>query len=455
MKCLGRTLSLVVFVCLLVAAPAGAAKKAPSVTSFSPRTAAVGEKMVVRGKNFLPGTKSRVYFLGSGGSFGFAQAEAGTKRRLVVTVPDLTEHLRRSGSGFLPTRFKLRVLGKKLGKATSLRRSPLIVAAGDGSGGGGAPGPTNIPDGDCDGDGFRNSAETDDDNDLLLDDTEDSLTKTDPCKPDTDGDSIEDGYEFNSALDLNNNPAYVLPYPGKRPYPNPLDSTDAPRDYDGDGLTMTDEYRLFITYGGHALPLNYSDGTQTTQPESKSDYIARNPAGIDPALLDYYIDMEGNGTLSDDEKDADGDGLSNWDESHGRMTQDWWDEVYNGSGGFDKETRYPLDYAPVDLADPDSDGDGQKDGPDDQDHDGLSNAFELKRPRATDPNSTGDWWVTYIAVGHPGTSHWSRTQPYNPCKPRFSDTCHRHPPFGYYGDSEPWEPVYPPPALSSAPATPR
>ena len=41
---------------------------------------------------------------------------------------------------------------------------------------------------------------------------------------------MEDGYEYQSAVDLNDDeyqsPNDVLPYPGKRPYPNPL-FTDA------------------------------------------------------------------------------------------------------------------------------------------------------------------------------------------------------------------------------------
>ena len=54
-----------------------------------------------------------------------------------------------------------------------------------------------------------------------------SSSKLDPCLADTDGDSVEDGYEYQSALDLNHYPRTApLPYPGKRPYPNPLDPSD-------------------------------------------------------------------------------------------------------------------------------------------------------------------------------------------------------------------------------------
>ena len=94
---------------------------------------------------------------------------------------------------------------------------------------------------DCDSDGTPNRVDTDDDNDLLPDTLEKSL-RLDPCNADTDGDGVEDGYEYQSAKDLNDdeyqNPNAYLPYPAKTPYPNPLYKTDADTDYDGDTLTL-------------------------------------------------------------------------------------------------------------------------------------------------------------------------------------------------------------------------
>jgi hypothetical protein len=130
--------------------------------------------------------------------------------------------------------------------------------------------------------------------------------------------------------------------------------------------------------------------------------------------------------LDDGERDADGDGLSNWDEANGRMTQDWWTDEYKKT-----EKRYPLTFGGVDMTNPDTDGDGIPDGADDQDHDGLSNQFEVARPF--------DWDTTYVSIFHPGTNPYARVQPFNPCKPVFSETCHRHPPFNYYPDSEDWQ----------------
>jgi hypothetical protein len=250
-----------------------------------------------------------------------------------------------------------------------------------------------------------------------------------------------------------NVPNAARPYPGKKPWPNPLDPGDKFIDHDGDGLSMSDEYQLFRFYGTHKFPLNYSDGLQ------KSQHVL-----APTALTRLYMDINGDGILSDDERDADGDNLGNWDEAYGAMTATWWDNTYSGQGGGKKESHYSdgmgagLKWLETSLTDPDSDGDGINDGDDDQDHDGLSNAFEIERPPF--------WEWTYVSVG-PANAHngvlqtvdqqqaidafnsvapfdilapnpWARVHPYNPCKPVWSKTCHLHPPFGYYGDDEDW-----------------
>ncbi len=435
--------------------------RGPVVKSVSPLTANVGEKLTITGKRLKSGKrKPRIFFLRSGGGVTSAKADYATKKRIVVTIPDSVTPLLRSLA--TRTRFQLRVLAGRFGKVTKTSKSPLIGAASTDSGGDGGGGSGTPPDGDCDGDGIKNSVDTDDDNDLIPDTTEINVTHTDPCSADTDGDGISDGYEWQSALDMNNttdvhSPTAPLPYPGKRPWPNPLDPSDANIDHDGDGLTMADEYQLFKFYGGNTLPLNYSDGLQAS----------RNVAApADPTLL--YMDMNGDGVLSDDERDADGDKLGNWDEKYGRMTQNWWDAVYSGDHGNPKETRYPNDFPGTSMTDPDTDGDHIADGADDQDHDGLSNSFEISRPPF--------WSWTYVSTGpvnpHDGVldagqqatvdaynttatypvvapNPWARVQPYNPCKPVWSKTCHLHWNIGYYGDTEDW--AGPDPSLYNAP----
>ena len=138
----------------------------------------------------------------------------------------------------------------------------------------------------------------------MLPNTLETELKTDPCLADTDRDGVEDGFEQMSALRLNRwNDGDTIPYPGKRPFPNALDPSDAAHDYDGDGLSLSDEFRLW-RYGGRTPVLDYNDG-----------------------------DQRSDGTLSDDERDADSDGLMNWDEAHGPMTPEWWVAKYNGTNG--------------------------------------------------------------------------------------------------------------------------
>jgi hypothetical protein len=101
-----------------------------------------------------------------------------------------------------------------------------------------------------------------------------------------------------------------------------------------------------------------------------------------------------NGVLTDDEKDVDGDGLSNWDELHGAFT-----------------TFANMDYQPtLDWLDPDSDGDGVKDGADDQDHDGVFGGIDLTN-------------LEEVSAGHDGRI----TDPTDPCDPNpLSGFCPQH-----------------------------
>jgi hypothetical protein len=372
-----------------------------------------------------------------------------------------------------PTRLKLRVLAGTFSRYTTRRLSPVVTAFGEGDGrrgggGGGAGGGGTVqvcndggPGGDHDGDLLANASE------LGL--------GTDPCLSDTDGDSVEDGYEHQSALDLNHYPRTPpLPYPGKRPYPNALDPGDGVpggTDYDGDGLKLREEFLLWMGYssdgvgrGGHPTTLSgllYSDGLQ------KSIDSPPPAAPADP-LLNWALDIDDNDQLSDDERDADADGLGNWDELRGRMTEEWWPAQHDGDPE-PKESKYPEidfldneDTAPAFNAhvDGDMDGDGVRDGADDSDHDGLSNQFEVRRPDDwlsdsfdlidTDGDGAGDTFV------FGGSNPWAYTNPFNPCKPFNSERCHSHPPFGYY-DSDEVPPIGPnPPAgyPGGAPATP-
>ncbi len=290
-----------------------------------------------------------------------------------------------------------------------------------------------LGDEDTDGDGIVNSQDADDDGDRIPDVVERALG-TNPYLKDTDGDGVGDGFEYYSALDLNRSatPSATV----KRAYPNPLDATDANTDFDGDGLTLSDEFRAWV-FSGSPTPLNYSDGNQRTA---------------------------GAGSPTDDLRDADGDGLSNWDEAHGRMTPQWWQDMFSGTSSpapaapaaatptgttgatgatgatgpagpvtapAYTESVYPSrTYAGTQLDNPDSDGDGILDGADDEDGDGFTNAFELARPE--------DWRASYVSTTHDGDNPKARVNPFNPCKPYYSSACHRYPPAGAYAGGEDW-----------------
>jgi hypothetical protein len=359
------------------------------------------------------------------------------------------------------------------------------------------PPPANTaPEGDCDHDGTPNSKDADDDNDLLPDSLENAINATlvkkygggihplmDTCNIDSDGDGVEDGYEYQSARDLNDDefqsPNTYLPYPGKKPYANPLDGSDAATDHDGDSLSLWEEQKLWVyTYEepGKSRSLDhlyYSDGTkysiytrggangrripalaaagydkqvdfQNWLASSGYQFVELPDDGGRYEIYDanrdgtvstttqpgyqhserYYLDTSGDGWLSDDERDEDADGLSNYVESHGTTSDaSWWNQMYTRENPFT-----PVVYAGTDLADGDSDGDGVRDGADDQDHDDIPNLMELSRKAAT--GRPYDDPKTDKAAGNPSPSY-GRVNPFNPCLPDpNSRTCPTYIPFG-------------------------
>jgi Bacterial TSP3 repeat/IPT/TIG domain len=397
---------------VIEASAAATKKKAPTgpvITGVSPLTISVGQKLTIKGRNFLSGRhRDTVVFYRKGAPAIFVRADSASHTKITLVVPaSFGTFLAVRGGASQPTRFQLRVLARRFGAAFTPRRLSPTIRPASASGGGGSSGKPGGPPA-CN-PLTATSFSVDSDGDGLSDGLEHKIG-TNPCLADTDGDGITDGYEYQSALDLNSR---ALPYPGKRPYPNPLDPTDANTDYDGDGLTMKEEYTAWVRYGNKSFPLNYSDGTQYTG----------GPVAVTPAT--QWQDLNNNGYLSDDEKDIDNDGLTNFDETHGRMLPSWWQGAYSG------EQPYILTYQGTDWLDADTDGDGLIDGNDDVDHDGWTNHQELDR------NAIGLW-----------------VQPFNPCLPDWhSPTCALHPPFtaayppfdGTFNPAEPTPLVWPRP----------
>jgi len=432
------------------AAPRATAVK-PKILRVTPMRVEVGELLTIRGRDFKARKRQNtIVFRGANGRTAFAKPRRATRRKLVVRVPASVSRLLVLNDGKQrPTRIKLRVLAGRFSAFTPRRLSPVVFGFGGDGPGGGTPAELCKSGSDHDGDLLSNALE------IALD--------TNPCLRDSDGDGVEDGYEVQAAIDINHYPATPpLPYPGKRPYPNALDASDAQDDYDGDGLELHEEYLLWRDYSADgakrsgrptaSIPLDpgqrmvYSDGLQKS--------LDPAPAAPTDPLSNWVLDQAGDGVLSDGERDADADGLGNWDEIRGRFTEAWWVAALDDP----KESKYPSGFGNFldndDLPGGDAhvvadiDGDGVLDGADDQDHDGLPNQFEIRRP---------DDWVADAIVGFPAAANpWAYVNPFNPCKPFNSERCHEHPPFGYYDgdDMPPIGPDTPPGYPDSRPTTP-
>src|SRR4051794_16826085 len=487
-----RILLLVCALFAVVPATAGAAT-APKVTSVAPLKLKIGDRLTVRGKGFLPGkNRNTVVFKANGARAVFAKAQSATKTKLVVKVPaKLAPFLKVSAGRPTATRFQLRVLAKKLSRSyTPEGASPLIAphvaatapvtkpvtkapavaaaaaaaaAAVPAAAAPAVPAPAPVAAPNCDGDSMVDTVDPDDDNDLLPDVNETEIG-TDRCNVDSDGDGMEDGWEYQSALQLNNRscpdstndyptPCPALPDPKKNRLTDPT-RPDANVDYDGDWLTAGEEHAAWqykiqqdATYHAITGPKGmwYSDGKQSSADTTPAGDGCRGlvpPLPFDgdmdreefkredgsfPKLRDeltglvkdeykgYTLDRDHNGCLDDGERDEDHDFLTNFDESTGALSGvKYWSDIF-GDAPF--RNTYPGTY----FLDKDSDGDGTVDGLDDQDFDDFLNVEEIVRGAkvATAGTYVGD--MSGLWVG-----------PFNPCLPNWkSRTCPTHvPPTG-------------------------
>lgn len=487
------TLTLAVTAACAPVAAADAAKPAPypSVAKVQPLALGIGDTLKITGRNFTAGAnKNTVVFKRDGKKAIFAKATTATKTSLSVVVPEkLRAQLRRTGGVPAPTKFRLRVLSRRFAKSyTAMTLSPTIAperrlaepttptaaelvkreaaAAAAAAATPPAAPTTPPPPPDCDNDGIVDDVDADDDNDLLSDDFEKAIG-TDRCKVDTDGDTMDDAWEYKSAFDLNQRScpdveypvpcAAAIPYPGKYGYPNPRNGDDANLDHDGDVMTAIEEYQATKKHGSLDLTsLWYSGGLKASQDEGGDGcrgMIAPEPFDGQAARVEFlhadgtYPDLSqpeyqvysldgGDGCLNDGERDEDRDFLRNDVEAHFEML---------GPGAFQytfKEPVYQIKYEGTDWLDQDSDGDTVIDGLDDNDHDDFLNVEEAVDrgwpSRNKKDQDTGD-----------RTGLW--TDPFNPCLPSVrSRTCssafpegtQAHRPFVDY-DAPPPKPRWP------------
>jgi hypothetical protein len=96
---------------------------------------------------------------------------------------------------------------------------------------------------------------------------------------------VPDGFEYQSALDLN---SVALPFPDKRPVPEPARQGGRGPDFDGDGMRLVEEFRAW-NVTGRPVP---------------AELLGRHAA-------------HGRHRPERRRKDADADGLSNFDELSG------------------------------------------------------------------------------------------------------------------------------------------
>ena len=272
------------------------------------------------------------------------------------------------------------------------------------------------PKDDHDADGLTDDVDPDDDNDGLPDDVEkndpenkdgDDISGLDPHNPDTNGDGVKDGDEDSDGDGVDNKTEVKN---GTDPFVNEDDPSkvlpdqdgdgirdDIDTDIDGDGVNNADEKEAGTD------PKNpNTNGTPDGDKDTDNDGLT-NKEESDPNL-NTTTDRNGDGKpdITDGNKDEDGDGVDNKDEkdngtnpfnpdTDGDGKKDGEDDVNNNDVDNDGVNDADEKDAGLDPNKNDTDGSGTSDGDEDTDGDGISNKDEsdTTKPGKTDENNDG------------------------------------------------------------------
>ena len=180
------------------------------------------------------------------------------------------------------------------------------------------------------------------------------------------------------------------------------------------GYERQADFRSWLAASGYGTVTIPSDtGSRPLQDVNRDGQISSVPQAGYPTSEELYYDRDRDGVLSDDERDEDADGLINRDESHEaalsfRLDPGYW------AGLHPAEKPYKITYAGTEPDDADTDGDGIRDGADDQDFDDVPNLMELSRRMATGrpPDARDANPLTAVP-----TPQFGRVNPFTPCLP--------------------------------------
>ncbi|MEH8028940.1 hypothetical protein P9074_09160 [Gallibacterium anatis] len=272
------------------------------------------------------------------------------------------------------------------------------------------------PKDDHDADGLTDDVDPDDDNDGLPDDVEkndpenkdgDDISGLDPHNPDTNGDGVNDGDEDSDGDGVDNKTEVKN---GTDPFVNEDDPSKVLPDQDGDGIR--DDIDTDIDGDGVNNADEKEAGTDPKNPNTNGtpdgdkdtdDDGLTNKEESDPNL-NTTTDRNGDGKpdITDGNKDEDGDGVDNKDEkdngtnpfnpdTDGDGKKDGEDDANNNDVDNDGVNDADEKDAGLDPNKNDTDGNGTSDGDEDSDGDGISNKDEsdTTKPGKTDENNDG------------------------------------------------------------------